>query len=154
MRKPAIIRKIALVAALTGVFGICAARLAGGDSPAVGPCEWEEMRDNRETAGLLGGTFNHESDWRWDYKLPPGTTPAMIEKTLADNGYDKFFDPFHDGKSYMKSINGRWYHYIVHADSKVESHWEKSKPASLSHMTEFWKSWERPFGSACKPPKP
>ena len=148
------LRKAALVAALTGVFGACAATLAPADSPALGPCMWEEERDNRVTAGLLGGTFNHESDWRWDYKLPPGTSQAAIEKTLLENGYYKFFDPFHDGASYMKSVNGRWYHYIIQKNGDVESHWEKSQPASFSHMRESWKAWERPPESACKPPKP
>jgi hypothetical protein len=147
------LRKAALATALMGVFGACAATLAPADSPDLGPCAWEEERDNQVTASLLGGTFNHIANPDWEYKLPPGTTPAAIEKSLAEKGYDKYFNPFHDGASYRKIVNGRWYHYVIHDDAGVESHWEKSRPGSFSHMRESWTLWERPTDSACKPPK-
>ncbi|MEZ0224808.1 MAG: hypothetical protein ACAH83_09665 [Alphaproteobacteria bacterium] len=151
MKKPGIIGKFALVAALAGSTFAFAARQP---STGLAPCVWEEERDNQVTASLLGGTFNHAADPDWQYKFPPGATPAAVEKTLVANGYEKFFDPLHDGTNYMKPINGRWYHYVVHDDGRMESHWEKSRPASLAHMSEFWTSWERPPESACKPPKP
>jgi hypothetical protein len=105
-------------AALAGVFG--AAAIAGGRQfmPARGvaasaeaPCVAEFVRDSRETAALLDGTFNlpdAQGEARWEFSFPPGTTREQIRGALEQNGYQKFFDPFHDGANYKKVVNGRW----------------------------------------------
>ena len=146
-------------AVLAGIFGLAALgagyQLRNTGAP---PCVREEERDNQVTASVAGGSFNYSDDkagWRWEYRFPPGTTREGLERALSGNGYEKFFDPFHDGANYKKTINGRWYHYIVHDDARIESHWERSEPGSLSHAADFWRPWRRPPESKCPDaPKP
>lgn len=162
-------------AVLTGIFGLAA--LAGGQAwrnegnpqaSKAPPCVWEFVRDSRETASLLNGDFNYpdvDGNMRWEFKFPPGTTRQDIEKTLRANGYEQFFDPFHDGENFKKIVNGRWYHYIVpDKEQRMEVHWERSQPGTLPHMADvaagLVQSTPQPPASECDrrretpPPKP
>jgi hypothetical protein len=135
-------------AVLTGIFGL-AALTAGGQAwrnanrvptSKESPCVWEFVRDSRETASLLNGTFNYadaKGVMHWEFKFPPATTRQDIDHAFRANGYEQFFDPFHDGASFKKIVNGRWYHYVIlNKEEGVEVHWEKSQPGTLPHMAD------------------
>src|SRR6187549_3669443 len=92
--------KLALTAAFTasalttlGAAGLAYAWpvVTGTPLSGYGPSAMEEARANDITAGVLGGCFTED---KWLYDLPTGATQAEIEKTLTDNGYKKFYDPF------------------------------------------------------------
>lgn len=121
---------------------------------ATAPCEWEEVRDNQKTAALLGGEFvlyhnpqQGPGAWSWgEFKMPGSATPEDMAATLAASGYEKYWNPNHEGVNFRKEIAGRWYHYIVHNDATLEYHWEKSKPGSVGHALDFWQNHHRPPG--------
>lgn len=153
----AFFRKVAFSVAFVTAVGLFGAERAPVHTvPSLGPpCVWEEERDNNLTASNLRGRFNYYSEavqpgvWFWEYKIQPANS-SDLKRKLNEQGYEPFFDPFHDGANYKKRINGRWYHYIVHDNGRIESHWDKSEPGSLAHMLDFWRSWNRPSSAECK----